>query len=111
MKEFGDKVPADMRKKVETAADALDAAIKSGNIADIKSKTDELNNAWTEASSAMYQQATAGSPGAGQQAGGGQAPSGGPSGGQAADGGRPAGDTAGKKVEDASFEVMDDKNK
>jgi len=101
MKEFGDKMPAAMKNKVDAAADALDAAVKSGNIADVKAKMDALNAAWTEASGAMYQQTTAG--GAGPQ-GGPQPPPGGPT-----DGG--AKRKEGKAVEDASFEVVDDKDK
>ena len=62
---------------------------------------ESLNAAWNEASSAMYQQTTA----AGQQAGEPQPP---PEGGPA-DGGAPK--TEGKPVEDASFEVVDDKDK
>ncbi len=101
MKEFGDKMPAAMKNKVDAAADALDAAVKSGNMADVKAKMDALNAAWTEASGAMYQQTTAG--GTGPQ-GGPQPPPGGP-----ADGGTKR--KEGKAVEDASFEVVDDKDK
>jgi len=100
IKEFGDKIPAKMKAKVESAADALDSAVKGGNFADIKAKIDALNNAWNEASGAMYQQATAGA----QQQPGPQPP---PSPG--ADGGQKK--TAGKAVEDASYEVVDDKDK
>jgi molecular chaperone DnaK len=102
MKDFGEKMPANLRSKVESAADALDAAVKSGNIAEIKAKMETLNNAWNEASSAMYQQATAG----GAQAGGPQPPPGAE--GQPSDGGQ---QREGKAVEDASFEVVDDKDK
>jgi len=56
---------------------------------------EELNNAWNEASTQMYQQATAGG---GPQAG----PAGGPSG---------APKTDEKKVEDAQYEVVDEKKK
>jgi molecular chaperone DnaK len=101
MKDFGDKMPANLKANVESSADALDSAIKSGNNADIKAKMESLNTAWNEASSAMYQQTTA----AGQQAGGPQPP---PQGGPA-DGAAPK--TEGKPVEDASFEVVDDKDK
>jgi len=101
VKEMGDKMPADVKGKVEKAADDLDAAVKSGNIAEIKAKMEALNNVWTEASTAMYQAATAA---AGQQQG--------PPPGASA---RPAPDETGKKdekkVEDANFEVVDDKNK
>ncbi len=109
VKEFGDKMPPPMKSKVESSADALDSAIKSGNISDIKAKMEILNNAWNEASSAMYKSAT------GEQAG----PSGpgGPAGQQPppdsqtgpTDSGTKKQD--GKAVEDASYEVVDDKDK
>ena len=103
MKDFGDKMPANLKPKVESAADALDAAIKGGNNADIKAKMEALNAVWNEASQVMYQQATAGA----QQQAGPQPPPGGQAG--------PTDDGAKKKdekaVEDASYEVMDDKDK
>jgi molecular chaperone DnaK len=102
IKDFGDKIPANLKSKVESAADALDAAIKAGNVSDIKAKMESLNAAWNEASSVMYQQTTA----QGQPQGGPQPPPEGQTG--------PA-DNSGKKddkvVEDASFEVVDDKDK
>ena len=99
VKDFGDKMPANLKTKVESAADELDAAIKTGNFADMKAKMELLNTAWNEASSAMYQQTTAGAAGG---------PEPGPQpGGQAADSGKKDGNA----VEDASFEVVDDKDK
>jgi molecular chaperone DnaK len=97
LKEFGDKVSGDARSKVESAKEQLKEAIKSNNIASIKSTIDTLNNAWNEASTQMYQQATA----AGAQPGAGPQP--GPS-----EGGAKREE---KKVEDAQYEVVDDKNK
>jgi molecular chaperone DnaK len=101
LKEFGEKMPANLKSKVESAADALETAIKSNNIEEIKARMESLNSAWNEASSAMYQQTTAGAPGAGGPQPGPQ-PEAQPSGEKAKDG---------KAVEDASFEVMDDKDK
>jgi molecular chaperone DnaK len=95
LKEFGDKLSASTRNKIETANNNLKEALKGGNIATIKSAMEELNNAWNEASTQMYQQATAGG---GPQAG----PAGGPSG---------APKTDEKKVEDAQYEVVDEKKK
>jgi len=95
LKEFGDKLSASTRNKIETANNNLKEALKGGNIATIKSAMEELNNAWNEASTQMYQQATAGG---GPQAG----PTGGPSG---------APKTDEKKVEDAQYEVVDEKKK
>lgn len=102
VKEFGDKMPENLKSKVESAADGLEAAVKVGNITEIKAKMEALNAAWNDASAAMYQSATAGQA-AGPQTAGTQPPPGGKAGSSSADGG--------KKVEDASFEVVDDKDK
>lgn len=103
LKDFADKMSPELKTKVESAADALEAAIKSGDAAEIKAKTEVLNTAWNEASTAMYQAASA----AGQS---GPTPGGGESGGPTP-GGQQQAPSDGKKVEDASFEVMDDKEK
>ncbi len=106
--EFGDKVPADQKAKVEKAADELDAAVKAGVTSEIKTKMDALNAVWSEASSTMYQSATAGGkggPGEPQPGGPGAGPEQGTGPGEA----KPKKDE--KVVEDASFEVMDDKDK
>jgi molecular chaperone DnaK len=111
LKDLADKMDADTKSKVEAAANALEEAIKGNNPADIKAKTEALNNAWNEASTKMYESAKSqqapptGQPGAcGQQQGpfaGGQ-PGAGPQQQQ-------GGDQGGKKVENADFEVVDDK--
>ena len=100
LKEYGDKLSSDDRTKVEGAKEKLKAAIKSNDASSIKGAIDQLNEAWSEASTKMYQQATA----AGQQ-GPGAGPQGGPAGGAAS---APQDD---KRVEDAQYEVVDDKNK
>jgi len=96
LKEFGDKISADVRAKVESANTRLKDAVKANNAAEIKSATDALNAAWNEASTQMYQQATAG----------GQRPESGPQAGPPPGGDKKPDD---KKVEDADYEVMDDK--
>jgi molecular chaperone DnaK len=106
LKDLGDKIPADTKSKVEGAADALDEAIKSNNINEIKSKMEALSNVWNEVSTKMYESVK------GQQAAGGgqQGPFAGnaqPSGSQP--GGQEQGGEGGKKVENADFEVVDDK--
>ncbi|MDR0206557.1 MAG: molecular chaperone DnaK [Bacteroidales bacterium] len=62
LKEFGEKVPAEDKAKIEEAAAKLKQAHNSKNIAAIDSATAELNAAWNEASQKMYA--------AGQQQGG-----------------------------------------
>jgi molecular chaperone DnaK len=112
LKDLGEKMDAVTKGNVEAAANALEEAIKGNNPAEIKAKTEALNNAWNEASTKMYESAKSqqapptGQPGAGgQQQGpfaGGQpgAEQGGPQ--------QQSGD-GGKKVENADFEVVDDK--
>jgi molecular chaperone DnaK len=100
LKEFGEKLTPDVRAKVESANTRLKDAVKSGDAAGIKSGTEALNTAWNEASTQMYQQATAAgqSPEAGPQSG--------PQSGPAPESEKKPDD---KKVEDADYEVMDDK--
>jgi len=107
LKDLGDKMPAETKAKVEAAATALEEAIKTNNPTEIKAKVEVLNNAWNEASSKMYESTKS------QQAQG----TGGPQQGPFA-GGQPggeqqqqsqSGDQGGKKVENADFEVVDDK--
>jgi molecular chaperone DnaK len=104
LKELADKIPGPAKDKVESAANALEEAIKSGNIGDIKEKSEVLNNAWNEASTQMYQQAKQAPPQGAQ--GSDQA---GPQAGPQGQPGAGAGPTDGKKVENADFEVVDDK--
>jgi molecular chaperone DnaK len=99
LKELGDKMSADVKSKVETAANALEEAIKSNNMTDIKAKTETLNNAWNEASTKMYESAKA--------AGGSQAAGPQPEAGQQQQ--QQQSGEGGKKVENADFEVVDDK--
>ncbi len=98
VKDLGDKMPADLKSKIEGAANALEEAIKSNNMSEIKARTEALNNVWNEASTKMYDSAkSAGGPQqGGPQPGAGQQ--------QQQQGG--GGD---KKVENADFEVVDDK--
>jgi len=98
LKEFGDKLSGATRGRVEKANESLKEAIKSGNATTMRSSMEELNAAWNEASSQMYQSATSSE----QAPGGEQAPPPNSDEGQKADG---------KKVEDAQYEVVDDKDK
>ncbi len=87
--ELGDKLNAEAKGKLETASKELEDAIKSNNSEEIKTKMDALNKIWSEASTQMYEAAK-------------QAP---PT--------EPNAETSekkdDKKVENADFEVMDDK--
>ncbi|MBD3403287.1 molecular chaperone DnaK [candidate division GN15 bacterium] len=67
MKEFGDKLDADSKTKIENAVERLKEALKGENLDEIQSASDALNQLWSEASQTMYQQAA-------QQQGQGQGP-------------------------------------
>ncbi|MBR6161990.1 MAG: Hsp70 family protein, partial [Bacteroidales bacterium] len=70
LKEFGDKVPADDKAKIEAAAAKLRTAHDNKDFAAIDAATAELQGAWQAASAKMYQQGGAQQPGADFNAGG-----------------------------------------
>ncbi len=92
IKEFGDKIDADSKSRLEGELQKLRDAITADNLDNIKSATESLNRVWNEVSTKMYQA------GAGAQAA--------QPGHDAQTGGDP-----GKKVEEADYEVVDDKDK
>ncbi|MFA6469620.1 MAG: molecular chaperone DnaK [Bacteroidota bacterium] len=95
--DLGDKIDADTKAKIEAAATALEEAVKTNT--GIKEKKEELEKIWNEASTKMYEAAKSAGPQPGADPGAQQQQSSGGSG--QADGG--------KKVENADFEVVDDK--
>ncbi len=54
LKEYGDKIPADEKNKIESAISELKEAHKSENISGIDSAMEALNAAWQAASQHMY---------------------------------------------------------
>jgi len=55
LKEYGDKIDADTRAKVEEAVKQVREALKSDNAQSIKSAMENLNSIWHQAASQMYQ--------------------------------------------------------
>ena len=94
LKEYGDKVDAETKNKIEAAVGRVKEAAKGSNLDELKSATDALNQVWQEAASAMYAQT--------QQAGA----EGGPEAGPQPDADQGKGKDG--KVEEADFEVVDD---
>ena len=96
LKEYGDKIPADKKTTIESAANKLKEAHKAQDLATIDSAMAELNAAWTAASQDIYntQQSTAG----GQQPG--------PDGGQANTGEQTTGAGQGDNVQDVPYEEV-----
>ncbi len=103
LKDYGDKVSADDKSKIEAACNALKEALKGDNIDDIKKKTEDLKQASYKMAEEMYkaQGAQQGSQGAGSQGDTGAGNSGeNNSGASGFDKG---------KADDAEYEVHDDK--
>jgi len=101
LKEYGDKISDDDKKRLEADVESAKNALKTDNAGEIKSATDRLNATWQDVAQRMYQQASSeGAPGAGAEEGAaqggpqGEAPSGGPGG-----------------AVDAEYEVIDGDNK
>jgi molecular chaperone DnaK len=91
MSEYGDKLPADKRAKIESALERLKDVHKERNLEEIESAMEQLNAAWSEASQDLYQ--------AQQEA--------------AADGAETAGADAGEdaeadEVKDVDYEVVEE---
>ena len=93
LKELGDRLSPEHKSKIENARNRLDKAVKENNTAEIRAAIDALNQAWSEASTRMYQQA-----GATSQASTGTSGSDGKS-----------SDQGKSNVEEADFTVVDDK--
>ena len=91
LNEFADKLDAETKDRISKAKDRLSDSIKN-NASDIRPAMDALNQLWSEASTKMYQQASA-EPQAG-------APAGDAGAGASADG---------NKVEDADYTIVDEK--
>lgn len=93
LKEYGDKVGADTKNKIEAAVSRVKEAMKTDNLNEIRSATEALNQVWNDASSKLYQQ------GASQ--------------GETTEQGKTSQDSqkADETVEEADFEVVDDDNK
>ena len=97
LKEFESKLDDAMKSKIQAALDRLKETVKGSNTAEIKSAMDQYTAAWNEASTQMYSQAK--SQGDGQQQEPGAQHQESTQGTKGDDG----------KVENADYEVVDDK--
>ena len=91
LSEFADKLDADTKDNITKAKDRLSDAIKN-NASDIRPAMDALNQLWSEASTKMYQQASAE-----------------PQPGAATDDAGAGAQAEGNKVEDADYTIVDEK--
>jgi molecular chaperone DnaK len=108
LRDYGDKVSAADKQKIEAAVSDLKGVLSSGNVETIKAKVEVLKQASYKLAEEVYKQAAAG---AGAGAGGPQ----GQAGGQTGSGG--GGESAGQQqrakpnAEDVDYEVVDDDKK
>ena len=70
LKEYGEKLPADKKERIQKASDELKEAHKLQDLERIDTAMTELNAAWQEASQDMYQGGADGNPDPSAQAGG-----------------------------------------
>lgn len=54
LKEYGDKIPAEKKAKIESAVERLKEAQKSENLSELESAIEQVNQAWNEASQELY---------------------------------------------------------
>ncbi len=98
IEELGDKVPADIKSRLEAEMTKVEDALKTNDTDAIKTATDEMTKVWNEVSQQLYaQQGPEGQPG--PDAPGAEQ--------QQASSDEQKDD---KEVEDASYEVVDDEN-
>ena len=71
LKEMAEKVPADMKTKIEEQVSVLKKAIESNDVEKIKSETEALQNLQNELSQKLYAQSSAGGPQGGPETGAG----------------------------------------
>ncbi|MDO8348788.1 MAG: molecular chaperone DnaK [Planctomycetota bacterium] len=69
LRESGEKLPAERKSAIESAAAGLKEALKGGDPVAIKAANDRLNQAWQAASEDLYKTAGGAKPGAGPEAG------------------------------------------
>jgi len=108
LKDYGDKVSADEKEKVQKALEALKGAIKDGSVDEIKRKMEELTNASYKIAEAMYKDAGKAKEAGAQQPGGTGAEEPHSGGGTASEGGKAKGKD---DVEEADYEEVDDDKK
>ncbi len=95
VKEWGDKVPANLKERIDAAVERSRKALRGDDMGEIRAAQEELSKAYSEAGQAFYQQQSA------QSAPEGAAPE-----------GEAAAGTGGAKAEDvveADYEIVDDK--
>ena len=91
VKEWGEKVPAELKTRIDTAIERARKALRGDDIAEIRSAQEDLSKAYSEAGQAFYQQQSS------------TAPEGPPA------GAAPGAEPKAEEVAEADYEIVDDK--
>ena len=102
VKEWGDKVPADTKSKIDAAVERARKALRGDDLAEIRSAQEELTRVFSEAGQSFYQQQ-------GAQAGQADGAAGEQPAGAGAPGAQGAQGAAADEVVEADYEIVDDK--
>ncbi|MEP6779740.1 MAG: molecular chaperone DnaK, partial [Gemmatimonadaceae bacterium] len=92
VKEWGEKVPAELKTRIDASIERARKALRGDDIAEIRSAQEELSKAYSEAGQAFYQQQASATPE------GGEAP-----------GSTPGSEPKAEEVAEADYEIVDDK--
>jgi molecular chaperone DnaK len=103
-KEWSDKLPAELKSRLDAAVERARKALRGDDMNEIKAAQEELNRAFSEAGQSFYAQSQASSGGAGTP------PPGGP-GGDAGAGGPTSGAKPNDDVVEADYEIVDEGKK
>ncbi len=104
-KEWSDKLPAELKSKLDSAVERARKALRGDDMNEIRAAQEELNRAFSEAGQSFYAQSQGG-PGAG-----GQGPTGGPTGGEPGPGASTPGSKPQEDVVEADYEIVDESKK
>jgi molecular chaperone DnaK len=104
-KEWADKLPADLKAKLDAAVERARKALRGDDLNEIKAAQEELSRVFNEAGQSFYAQSQA-AQGGGGESGGPSSQAGGPPGGSAGNGAKPADD-----VVEADYEIVDEGKK
>ncbi|MEO7362719.1 MAG: Hsp70 family protein, partial [Gemmatimonadaceae bacterium] len=92
VKEWGEKVPAELKTRIDEVIERSRKALRGDDIAEIRAAQEELSKAYSEAGQAFYQQQSSAAP-------------------EGAAAGQPADEAKAEEVAEADYEIVDDSKK
>jgi molecular chaperone DnaK len=105
-KEWSDKLPAELKSKLEASVERARKALRGDDIAEIRAAQEDLNKTFSEAGQSFYAQNQSAASEAGASG-----PAGGPTGEGAPTGAPSGGENKNEDVVEADYEIVDDSKK